>query len=90
MTTIDNIGAGKVVPGTGFVKYPIKYKAILFRPFKGEVVDAVVTQVNKVRECIASLKSRQCFKKISPSSQGGVTKDDKLRECITVTEKNDS
>uniref|UniRef100_A0A667IHI0 DNA-directed RNA polymerase subunit n=1 Tax=Lynx canadensis TaxID=61383 RepID=A0A667IHI0_LYNCA len=35
VTTIDNIGA-------------VKYKAIVFRPFKGEVVDAVVTQVNKV------------------------------------------
>ncbi|KAF3822173.1 hypothetical protein GH733_007547 [Mirounga leonina] len=35
-------------PGRGFVLYPVKYKAIVFRPFKGEVVDAVVTQVNKV------------------------------------------
>ncbi|KFO72581.1 DNA-directed RNA polymerase II subunit RPB7, partial [Cuculus canorus] len=34
--------------GRGFVLYPVKYKAIVFRPFKGEVVDAVVTQVNKV------------------------------------------
>lgn len=28
--------------------YNVKYKAIVFRPFKGEVLDAVVTQVNKV------------------------------------------
>ncbi len=28
--------------------YPVRYKAIVFRPFKGEVLDAVVTQVNKV------------------------------------------
>lgn len=48
MTTIDNIGAGVIQPGRGFVLYPVKYKAIVFRPFKGEVVDAVVTQVNKV------------------------------------------
>ena len=48
VTTIDNIGAGLILPGRGFVRYPIKYKAIVFRPFKGEVVDAVVTQVNKV------------------------------------------
>lgn len=50
MTTIDNIGAGVIQPGRGFVLYPVKYKAIVFRPFKGEVVDAVVTQVNKVRK----------------------------------------
>lgn len=49
VTTIDNIGAGIIQPGRGFVLYPVKYKAIVFRPFKGEVVDAVVTQVNKVR-----------------------------------------
>lgn len=49
MTTIDNIGAGLIQPGQGFVVYPVKYKAIVFRPFKGEVLDAIVTQVNKVR-----------------------------------------
>ncbi|KAK9391138.1 phospholipase D3-like [Crotalus adamanteus] len=48
VTTIDNIGAGVIQPGRGFVLYPVKYKAIVFRPFKGEVVDAIVTQVNKV------------------------------------------
>ncbi|KAG2460439.1 EF1G factor, partial [Polypterus senegalus] len=48
VTTIDNIGAGIIQPSRGLVLYPVKYKAIVFRPFKGEVVDAVVTQVNKV------------------------------------------
>ena len=48
VTTIDNIGAGMIQPSRGFVLYPVKYKAIVFRPFKGEVLDAVVTQVNKV------------------------------------------
>lgn len=50
VTTIDNIGAGIIQPGQGFVVYPVKYKAIVFRPFKGQVLDAVVTQVNKVIE----------------------------------------
>lgn len=48
VTTIDNIGAGIIQPGQGYVVYPVKYKAIVFRPFKGQVLDAVVTQVNKV------------------------------------------
>lgn len=59
VTTIDNIGAGVIQPGRGFVLYPVKYKAIVFRPFKGEVVDAVVTQVNKVRGLI--LQEVICF-----------------------------
>lgn len=48
VTAIDSIGAGLIQPGQGFVVYPMKYKAIVFRPFKGEVLDAIVTQVNKV------------------------------------------
>ncbi len=51
VTTIDSVGAGLIQPGEGFVTYPVKYKAIVFRPFKGEVLDAVVTQVrNKYYE----------------------------------------
>lgn len=48
VTTIDMIGSGNIQPSQGFVVYPVKYKAIVFRPFKGEVLDAVVKQVNKV------------------------------------------
>lgn len=48
VTTIDSISSGLVLPGQGFVVYPVKYKAIVFRPFKGEVLDAIVMQVNKV------------------------------------------
>ncbi|XP_015781249.1 DNA-directed RNA polymerase II subunit RPB7 [Tetranychus urticae] len=48
VTTIDHIGHGLIQQNSGFVLYPIKYRAIVFRPFKGEVLDAVVTQVNKV------------------------------------------
>jgi len=62
VTIIDSIGGGEILPGRGFCRFPIKYKvmthiwlihvypfkAIVFRPFKGEVVDGVVTQVNKV------------------------------------------
>lgn len=50
VTVIDDIGAGIIQYGQGFVVYPVKYKAIVFRPFKGEVLDAVVTQVNKVSD----------------------------------------
>jgi len=48
VTSIDSVGDGMIQSGTGFVTYLVKYKAIVFRPFKGEVLDAVVTQVNAV------------------------------------------
>ncbi|GFG33738.1 hypothetical protein Cfor_05480 [Coptotermes formosanus] len=60
VTSIDNIGAGLIQPGQGFVVYPVKYKAIVFRPFKGEVLDAVVTQVNKVG-MFAEIGPLSCF-----------------------------
>ncbi|XP_055610060.1 DNA-directed RNA polymerase II subunit RPB7 [Uranotaenia lowii] len=60
VTTIDDIGSGVILPGQGFVVYPVKYKAIVFRPFKGEVLDAVVTQVNKVG-MFAEIGPLSCF-----------------------------
>ena len=48
VTSVDDIGKGQVQQGTGHAVFPVKYKAIVFRPFKGEVLDAVVTQVTKV------------------------------------------
>ncbi|VDN12545.1 unnamed protein product, partial [Dibothriocephalus latus] len=44
VTSIEHIGAGILLPGRGFVQYHIVYRAIVFRPFKGEVIDAIVTQ----------------------------------------------
>src|SRR5271154_982977 len=43
-----DIGAGKIIPGVGLAEFDVKYQAIIFKPFKGEVVDATVTTVNKV------------------------------------------
>ena len=37
VTTIDHIGNGIIDQGQGSVHFPVKYKAIVFRPFKGEV-----------------------------------------------------
>ncbi|MPC29260.1 DNA-directed RNA polymerase II subunit RPB7 [Portunus trituberculatus] len=60
VTTIDHIGSGMIQVGRGFVLYPIKYKAIVFRPFKGEVLDAVVTQINKIG-LFCEIGPMQCF-----------------------------
>lgn len=60
VTTIDEIGSGMIQAGRGFVLYPIKYKAIVFRPFKGEVLDAIVSQVNKIG-LFCEIGPMQCF-----------------------------
>lgn len=48
VTGIENIGKGLIRDGTGFVTFPVKYQCVVFRPFKGEILEAVVTMVNKV------------------------------------------
>ena len=42
---IDEISEPKLVPGTGMAKYDVSYRAIVWRPFKGEVVDGMVSSV---------------------------------------------
>lgn len=42
---IDDVSEPKIVPGTGFAQYNVGYRAIVWRPFKGEVVDGLVTSV---------------------------------------------
>ncbi|KAL7274929.1 DNA-directed RNA polymerase II subunit [Rhizina undulata] len=45
---IENITLGRVIPGKGDTEYLITYKAVVWRPFKGETVDGVVSSVNKI------------------------------------------
>mmetsp|Transcript_3686 Transcript_3686/g.9577 ORF Transcript_3686/g.9577 Transcript_3686/m.9577 type:complete len:174 (-) Transcript_3686:139-660(-) len=39
----EGVGNGQICEGTGDVTFPIKYNAIVFKPFRNEVIDAVVT-----------------------------------------------
>jgi DNA-directed RNA polymerase II subunit RPB7 len=46
---IHHIGDGTILPGgEGKAEFNSKYSAIVMKPFKGEVVDALVTNVNKM------------------------------------------
>jgi DNA-directed RNA polymerase II subunit RPB7 len=44
----EDIGRGVIQDNSGYVCFNIKYRAILFRPFKNQVLDAVVTVVNQL------------------------------------------
>ena len=52
VTDIGKIGKGKIREGTGSAVFHIEYTCLVFRPFKGEVLDAVVTSVNKARRAL--------------------------------------
>ena len=45
---ILEVGKGTIQPGTGMAEFVVKYRAIVYRPFKDETVDGVVSIVNKV------------------------------------------
>jgi len=48
VTKITDSGKGRVQVGTGKATFHMKYQCVAFRPFKGEVVDCVVTQITKL------------------------------------------
>lgn len=48
--SLNNFGKGKILPGSGLAEFKVNYQAIVFKPYKGEVLDAIVTTVNKVRK----------------------------------------
>ena len=49
VVSMSDIGNGIVMPGSGQAEFVARYRAIVFKPFKGEVVDGVVNNVTKVR-----------------------------------------
>lgn len=48
VVNVQDIGKGMVLGGSGQAEFVTKYTAIVFKPFKGEVVDGVVHNVTKV------------------------------------------
>ncbi|KAK1360362.1 hypothetical protein POM88_044836 [Heracleum sosnowskyi] len=48
ITGVENVGNGMIRDGTGFVTFPVKYQCVVFRSFKGEILEVVVTMVNKM------------------------------------------
>ena len=42
---IHSTGDGHIREGHGYVTFPMKFQALVFRPFKGEVFDGIVTTV---------------------------------------------
>jgi DNA-directed RNA polymerase II subunit RPB7 len=45
---VDEHGEGKVKDGSGDVLFPLSFKALVFMPYQGEVLDAVVTEVMEI------------------------------------------
>ena len=54
--TVTSIGEGKILPSTGQARFKTSFLAVVMKPFKGEVVDGKVVNVNKVSVSPGELK----------------------------------
>lgn len=61
VVSILDIGKGMVLGGSGQAEFITRYRAIVFKPFKGEVVDGVVNNVNKVGIAPTALIDRKAY-----------------------------
>jgi DNA-directed RNA polymerase II subunit RPB7 len=48
VTMLRDVGVGVLDPDTGYAHFPVSYLALVFRPFKNEILIAKVTTVNNV------------------------------------------
>jgi hypothetical protein len=49
VTTVTHVSQGKIrADGSGLATFKVRFGCVTFRPFKGEVLDCIVTSVNKV------------------------------------------
>ncbi|KAI9710676.1 MAG: DNA-directed RNA polymerase II subunit [Bogoriella megaspora] len=40
-----DISEGRVIPGSGMIEYMVNFRAVVWKPFKGETLDGIVQQV---------------------------------------------
>ena len=79
VVSMSDIGNGIVMPGSGQAEFVARYRAIVFKPFKGEVVDGVVNNVTKVRESTST-----GLQKHKPSIDG-VFRGSRTPHCFRLT-----
>ncbi|KAI8974091.1 RNA polymerase Rpb7 [Pilobolus umbonatus] len=48
VVSLSSFGKGKILPGSGLSEFKVSYQAIVFKPYKNEVLDGIVTTVNKM------------------------------------------
>jgi len=47
VTNLAHVGAGRLHEDTGYAHFPVRYLALVFRPFKNEILPTKVTTINQ-------------------------------------------
>lgn len=74
VTDVVEISDGLILAGRGEVLFHVTYRAVLFRPIKGEVVDAVVKTVAKVSSGQAVDNKQKGKRKMGRKNREGISK----------------
>eukprot|EP01091_Cochliopodium_minus_P020967 TRINITY_DN936_c0_g1_i1.p1 TRINITY_DN936_c0_g1~~TRINITY_DN936_c0_g1_i1.p1 ORF type:complete len:173 (-),score=50.65 TRINITY_DN936_c0_g1_i1:90-608(-) len=45
---VNFIGKGKIRAGTGSAYFNVKYTAMVFKPFKGEIIDGIIYEIHNI------------------------------------------
>lgn len=45
---VHHVGKGKIKAGTGSSYFTIEYTAVVFKPFKGEIIDGIIYEINTI------------------------------------------
>lgn len=85
---IIDTGSGTVIPGDGAAEFLCRYRAIVFKPFKGEVLEGVVDEISKVSSVPIALTSAYDY--ICALRWASLLKSDRcessfLRMCVLHT-----
>lgn len=89
---ITDVGSGLIVPGTGQAQFKVEYNAIVYKPFKNEVVDGVVNNVSKMGIFLdvgplsvfvsSHVSLRPFFPSLPSRSSGGPRRGDDMMSLI--------
>ena len=52
VTSLEPLPKGRIREGGGSAIFDVTYKCLVFKPFRHEVLDAVVYEVNRVSACV--------------------------------------
>ncbi|KAF8817730.1 Dna-directed Rna polymerase II RPB7 [Cardiosporidium cionae] len=77
--------AGRIQDGTGMIVVSVRYQAIVFKPFKGEVLDGIVTDVNRLGFFVQA-GPLKVFVSRSAMPDGYEYNDDASFPCFTDSE----
>jgi len=85
VTNVLSMGKGMIREGTGSASFNVRYMCLVFRPFRGEVIDCVVSSVNKARAPVRPATGSQHPCSVLASRARAVPRKELVCQRLAVT-----